>query len=152
MKYALGLDLGTTSIGWSVVNLDKNRIEDLGVRIFEKPEDPQDGKSLAVPRRTARSARRRLKRRRQRLNYLKQFFVKNSLLTDQQIEQLLTPHAGQLDPYVIRQKGLTERLSPEELFVALHHIAKRRGYKSNRKAVEENDTKGDGKKVLTAIN
>lgn len=41
MKYALGLDLGTTSIGWSVINLDKNRIEDLGVRIFEKPETPK---------------------------------------------------------------------------------------------------------------
>lgn len=75
MKYALGLDLGTTSIGWSVINLDKNRIEDLGVRIFEKPENPKDGKSLAVPRRTARSARRRLKRRRQRLNYLKHFLL-----------------------------------------------------------------------------
>lgn len=149
MKYALGLDLGTTSIGWSVINLDKNRIEDLGVRIFEKPENPKDGKSLAVPRRTARSARRRLKRRRQRLNYLKQFFIDNQLLTSTQIEQLLTPHAGQLDPYILRQKGLTEQLSPEELFIALHHIAKRRGYKSNRKAVEEKDP--EGSKVLSAI-
>lgn len=149
MKYALGLDLGTTSIGWSVINLDKNRIEDLGVRIFEKPETPKDGKSLAVPRRTARSARRRLKRRRQRLNYLKQFFIDNQLLSSVQIEQLLTPHAGQIDPYILRQKGLTEQLSPEELFVALHHIAKRRGYKSNRKAVEEKDP--EGSKVLSAI-
>lgn len=149
MKYALGLDLGTTSIGWSVINLDKNRIEDLGVRIFEKPENPKDGKSLAVPRRTARSARRRLKRRRQRLNYLKQFFIENQLLSSAQIEQLLTPHTGQLDPYILRQKGLTEQLSPEELFIALHHIAKRRGYKSNRKAVEEKDP--EGSKVLSAI-
>ena len=68
MKYSLGLDIGTASIGWAVVNLDKNRIEDLGVRIFERPEHPKSGESLAKPRRVARSARRRLRRRRQRLN------------------------------------------------------------------------------------
>ena len=75
IKYSLGLDIGTTSVGWAVVNLDKERIEDLGVRIFERPENPKNGKSLAEPRRTARSTRRRLRRRRQRLNYLKQFFI-----------------------------------------------------------------------------
>ena len=73
MKYSLGLDIGTTSVGWAVVNEDKQRIEDLGVRIFERPENPKNGESLAKPRREARSARRRLKRRRQRLDYLKHF-------------------------------------------------------------------------------
>ena len=62
MKYSLGLDIGTTSVGWSVVNLKKDRIEDLGVRIFERPENPKNGESLAKPRRDARSARRRLRR------------------------------------------------------------------------------------------
>lgn len=67
MKYSLGLDIGTTSIGWAVINEDKQRIEDLGVRIFECPENPRNGESLAKPRRDARSTRRRLKRRRERL-------------------------------------------------------------------------------------
>lgn len=37
MRYSLGLDIGTTSVGWAVINEDRNRIEDLGVRIFERP-------------------------------------------------------------------------------------------------------------------
>ena len=45
-KYSLGLDIGTTSIGWAMLDLDKDRIHDLGVRIFERPEDPQNGDSL----------------------------------------------------------------------------------------------------------
>lgn len=150
-KYALGLDIGTTSIGWSVVNLDKNRIEDLGVRIFEKPENPKNGKSLAEPRRAARSARRRLKRRRQRLNYLKDFFVKQDLLSSDRIEYVLSPeHNHEFNPYELREKGLEEKLEPEELFVALYHIAKRRGYKPNRRSLEESDD--EGRKVLGAIN
>lgn len=38
MAYAIGLDCGTTSVGWSVVQLDSNeepfRIIKLGSRIF----------------------------------------------------------------------------------------------------------------------
>ena len=89
IKYSLGLDIGTTSVGWAVVNLDKERIEDLGVRIFERPENPKNGKSLAEPRRTARSTRRRLRRRRQRLNYLKQFFINQGLLTKQEVDDII---------------------------------------------------------------
>lgn len=150
MKYSLGLDIGTTSVGWSVVNLKKDRIEDLGVRIFERPENPKNGESLAKPRRDARSARRRLRRRRQRLNYLKDFFVKNNILNHERIEYALSPeHNYEYNPYQLREKGLTEQLTPEELFVALYHIAKRRGYKSNRKSVEEKDAEGG--RVLKAI-
>lgn len=148
MKYSLGLDIGTSSIGWAVVDLENKRIHDVGVRIFEKPEDPQSGKSLAEPRRTARSARRRLRRRRQRLNTLKSFFVENSLLNIETLEQLLSPES-KLDPYSIRERATGERVSNEELFVALYHIAKRRGYKSNRKSLEEKDS--EGSRVLSAI-
>jgi len=148
-RYSLGLDIGTTSVGWAVANLEKQRIEDMGVRIFERPEDPKTGKSLAEPRRTARSARRRLKRRRQRLNALKAFFIENKLLTSDQIENLIIPSKEKPNPYLVREKGLSERLSNEELFVALRHIAKRRGYKSNRKSVEERDA--EGSRVLSAI-
>ena len=148
MKYSLGLDIGTTSIGWAVIDLEKQRIHDVGVRIFEKPEDPQSGKSLAEPRRTARSTRRRLKRRRQRLNALKSFFAENGLLTREKIEELLAP-SNQYDPYEIRARAVAEKVSNEELFLALYHIAKRRGYKSNRKSLEEKDT--EGSRVLSAL-
>lgn len=143
-KYSLGLDIGTSSIGWAVLDLDKERIHDLGVRIFERPEDPQNGDSLAKPRRDARSARRRLKRRRQRLNHLKQFFVDQNILTKDRVEEVLDYKSdfNKLDIYVLRSKALTEELSPEELLKVLYQIAKRRGFKSNRKVVEESDKEG----------
>ena len=153
MKYSLGLDIGTASIGWAVINEDKWRIEDLGVRIFERPENPKNGESLALPRRTARSTRRRFRRRRQRLDYLKRYFIINQLLTPEQIDELFCRNKkskhNRLDPYVIRRAAIFKKVSNEELFVALYHIAKRRGYKSNRKKVEENDK--DSGKVLAAI-
>ncbi len=143
-KYSLGLDIGTTSIGWAMLDLDKDRIHDLGVRIFERPEDPQNGDSLAKPRRDARSARRRLKRRRQRLNHLKQFFIDQKILTKDQVEGVLDYRSdfNKLDVYNLRAKALTEELSPEELLKVLYQIAKRRGFKSNRKVVEESDKEG----------
>ena len=143
-KYSLGLDIGTSSIGWAVLDLDKERIHDLGVRIFERPEDPQNGDSLAKPRRDARSARRRLKRRRQRLNHLKQFFIDQNILTKDQVEKVLnyTSDFNKLDVYELRAKALAEELSPEELLKVLYQIAKRRGFKSNRKVVEESDKEG----------
>lgn len=143
-KYSLGLDIGTSSVGWAILDLDKERIHDLGVRIFERPEDPQNGDSLAKPRRDARSARRRLKRRRQRLNHLKQFFVDQNILTKDQVEEVLNYKSdfNKLDVYDLRAKALTEELSPEELLKVLYQITKRRGFKSNRKVVEESDKEG----------
>lgn len=148
IRYSLGLDIGTTSVGWAVINEDKKRIEDLGVRIFERPEDPKTSESLAKPRREARSTRRRIKRRKQRLNYLKRFFIENKLLTKEQLKNIFSSNNN---PYKLREKALNQVVSNEELFVALYHIAKRRGYKSNRKKVEESAKEGDSKKVLGAV-
>ena len=150
-KYSLGLDIGTSSVGWAVLDLDKERIHDLGVRIFERPEDPQNGDSLAKPRRDARSARRRLKRRHQRLNHLKQFFVDQNILTKDQVEEVLNYKSdfNKLDVYALRAKALTEELSPEELLKVLYQITKRRGFKSNRKVVEESDKEGG--RVISAL-
>ena len=65
-KYAIGLDVGVTSVGWAIVALNEEeqpcRIIDLGSRIFDAAEQPKTGDSLAAPRREARSARRRLRR------------------------------------------------------------------------------------------
>ncbi len=114
MKYTLGLDLGTTSVGWAVVDNDKKRIMDLGVRIFESAENPKDGKSLAEPRRTARSMRRRLARRRYRLNKIKSIFINSKLLTSEEIERI---HKESNNPYQIRAEGLDRVLTNRELFI-----------------------------------
>jgi len=74
MRYRLGLDLGTTSIGWCLVRLNQKdnpvAIIKMGSRIFSDGRNPKDGSSLAVTRREARQARRRrdrLLKRKQRM-------------------------------------------------------------------------------------
>ncbi|MCL2659844.1 MAG: hypothetical protein FWD64_04910, partial [Acidobacteriaceae bacterium] len=73
-RYVLGLDLGSASLGWALIEIDENEtpisLLKAGVRIFEPGVDGtdmeiQEGKdqSKAVNRRTARLHRRQLRRR-----------------------------------------------------------------------------------------
>lgn len=80
LNYAIGLDIGITSVGWAVINLDLNRIEDLGVRIFNAAEN-KDGSSLALPRRIARGRRRLLRRRVYRLKRVRRLIVEKNSYT-----------------------------------------------------------------------
>ena len=62
-KYSLGLDIGTNSIGWAVVDenneiVKKNNFALWGVRMFEASSD-------ASEKRSNRNSRRRLQRRKQ---------------------------------------------------------------------------------------
>ena len=65
--YGIGLDIGVASVGWAVVGLNGTGepvgLHRLGVRIFDKAEQPKTGESLAAPRRMARGMRRRLRRK-----------------------------------------------------------------------------------------
>lgn len=72
-EYHIGLDIGTSSIGWAVTDSQFKlmRIKGktaIGVRLFE------EGKT-AAERRTFRTTRRRLKRRKWRLHYLDKIFA-----------------------------------------------------------------------------
>ncbi len=74
-KYNIGLDIGTTSVGWAVVESDtskiikkgKNRKSLWGVRLFEEA-------TTAEERRNYRSSRRRYERRKQRIGLLQDEF------------------------------------------------------------------------------
>lgn len=133
-KWRLGLDLGTNSIGWTVLGLDdENHPEtliDMGVRIFSDGRDPKTKEPLAVARRTARGIRRNLYRRKQRRR--KMF----KLLQEQKLYPASRDEAQQLkslNPYEMRVRALDEILKPYELGRALFHLSVRRGFKSNRK-------------------
>ena len=67
MRYTIGLDIGITSIGYSILKTDEdgnpNRIELLNSVIFPLAENPKDGSSLAAPRREKRGLRRRNRRK-----------------------------------------------------------------------------------------
>ena len=89
MEKILGLDIGIASIGYSVVNYDDTNftgeILKTGVRVFEACEVAKTKAPLNAERRTFRSARRRLSRRSGRLRAIKQLFISNNLLTENEI-------------------------------------------------------------------
>lgn len=151
MRYSVGLDIGVASVGYSVLALDSNdtpyRIEMLGSRIFDKAEHPKDGSSLAKPRREARSARRRLRRHRHRLERIRGLIVSVGLLTKEELGSL---YDGVLDDiYELRTRALDKVVSEKELARIMIHLAQRRGYKSNRKsAAAEGEENG---RLLTAV-
>src|SRR5690606_16870054 len=110
--------------GFALVDHDQKQIVTCGVHCFEKAEVPKTGASLALPRRTARGARRRLRRRSQRLRQLKALFLKHGLLNTEEVDniQFLT------SPWALRKEALDRLLSGPELARVLLHIAKRRGF------------------------
>ncbi len=145
MRYILGLDIGISSVGWSILNNDAERLERSGVRIFAKAEDPKTGESLALPRRTARSMRRRVRRRAHRLERLRRLFSRQGIGGVEEIELFL---AQNLNPYTLRSEGLERRLNPQEWIKALYHISARRGFKSNRKSEAK---EAEGGKLLAGV-
>lgn len=152
----LGIDIGISSVGWALVDYDKrnslnNKIIKSGVRIFTIAENPKTGESLALPRRLARGARKTNKRKKQRIKAIKYLFIKylNISKDDLFAKENIFNNKKQKDVWQLRDKALKRELTNIEFARVLTHIAKRRGYKSNRKVDELGNS--DGKKVLTAI-
>ena len=143
LKYRLGLDLGTNSIGWAALRLDENDapcgILDMGVRVFPDGRNPQDKQSLAVQRRVPRGQRRRRDRYLQRRADLLDALVACGLMPPDENARKVVE---QLDPYKLRTRALDRPLRPFELGRALFHLNQRRGFKSNRKADEDSDESG----------
>ncbi len=149
MNYILGLDIGIASVGWAAVALnaadEPYKILDLNSRIFEAAEQPKTGASLAAPRREARGSRRRTRRRRHRMERLRHLFVREGLMTADTLAALFEAPA---DVYQLRAEGLSRRLDEGEWARVLYHIAKHRGFKSNRKGAASDADEG---KVLDAV-
>lgn len=153
-KIVLGLDLGITSIGWALANVDdenetNNKIIDSGVRIFTIAEHPKDGKSLALPRREARSARHTTKRKAQKIRAVKRLLVSEKTITTSELENLFIGNKKQKDVWDLRREALYRVLDNKELARIMIHLAKHRGYASNRKSEEPTDN--EGKAVLSGI-
>ena len=89
MNYRIGLDIGIASVGWAVILNDSMdnpaHIMDVGVRIFDKAENPKDGKALAAPRRESRCARRRNGRRKHRINRVKYLLTSSGVIDSEKI-------------------------------------------------------------------
>lgn len=150
MKYGIGIDVGIASVGFAVVGLSDGEepcgILRTGSRIFKKAEHPKTGESLAAPRREARSARRRLRRHKHRLERIKGLIVSKNILSTDELASL---YAGKLeDIYSLRTFALDNPISSTEFARILIHLAQRRGFKSNRKSDALDKEQG---KLLSAV-
>lgn len=113
-KLVLGLDIGITSVGWGLVDIENNDIIDKGVRLF-----PEGTAADNLKRRTKRGSRRLKRRRQQRIIDLKNLLQEHKIINDD-----FKPLSN---PYEIRVKGLKQQLTNEELATAFLHMVKRRG-------------------------
>lgn len=137
LDYRIGLDIGIASVGWAVLQNNSQdepvHIVDLGVRIFDKAEMPKTGESLAGPRRAARTTRRRLRRRKHRLDRIK-WLLSSEGMMDIDTYEKRCQSAKLPDVYELRYQALDRKLKDEELVQVLLYIAKHRGFRSTRKA------------------
>ena len=152
---------------------ESGKILDAGARIFPAAEQSgkQAGESPAKPRREARSQRRRSGRRAARLLQIRRLLVRRGALPREVLridesgrksideEKIARLHSRQNESenaWRLRVEGLDRQLAPREWAVVLTHLAKRRGYRSNRKeeaAIEadKSEEAEEKKKVLAAV-
>ncbi|MCG8411136.1 MAG: type II CRISPR RNA-guided endonuclease Cas9 [Bacteroidales bacterium] len=161
MKRILGLDLGTNSIGWAIVDKENQEIIDSGVRIF--PEGVvaktigtgDKEQSNNATRREKRQSRRQYYRRRLRKIQLLRLLIQQEMcpLSENDIntwknkkewkDNEVFPQTKEfkqwiaLNPYELRDKALSGDLTLMELGRILYHFIQRRGFLSGRKNNED---------------
>ncbi len=175
--YILGLDIGTSSIGWAILRARDGKptgLERTGVRIFQAGMDGSieagRGEPRNAKRRQMRQQRRQTERRSRRMRKLFRLLQRNGLLPEGRPsevlpvldQQILTRYSAtgadsrkardrlaHILPYWLRTRALDQKLASYELGRAIYHLAQRRGYSSNRRVPEADDEeKGD---VLAGI-
>jgi CRISPR-associated endonuclease Csn1 len=146
MAKTLGLDIGTNSIGWCLVE-DGKRIIGMGSRIFpvgvKEDSYAKSGteESRNAARRMARGIRRGYDRYKQRRAKLDALLTKHGMMFDKKVSL----PAKKL--YGLRKEALDRKLELEELGRIFFLMNQRRGFKSNRKEAAK---EGDDEKKLTA--
>ena len=127
MKRILGLDLGTNSIGWALVDEAENKDErssivKLGVRVNPLTVDEltnfEKGKSITTnaDRTLKRGMRRNLQRYKLRRETLMEVLKEHKLITE---DTILSENGNRttFETYRLRAKAATEKISLEELRV-----------------------------------
>lgn len=142
MKRVLGLDLGSTSIGWAVIEehseeiiddktpLSKDTILGLGSRII--PLNPDESTQFSKGQALTKNADRTAKRT-QRKGY-DRYQLRRSLLMDK-LSSLgmysgTTLKCSKLELWGLRAKAVNEQISLLELGRVLCHINQKRGYRT----------------------
>lgn len=157
MSKTLGLDLGTNSIGWAVIENSRGEetiLEDKGVIIFSEGVKSEKGiESSKAAERTEKRSARRIKFRRKLRKYetLKALIdMEMCPLMKEELEQyrksgfkkypsnpefinwLLTDDNINKNPYYFRHRASKGSIAKLDLGRAFYHMAQRRGFLSNR--------------------
>lgn len=150
MKKILGLDLGTNSIGWAHViegeTPEQSSIERIGVRVNPLTTDEQTnfekGKPITInaDRTLKRGARRGLDRYQMRRKYLIDLLKRESIINEHTKlteDGKYTTH----ETWRLRAESVSQKIEKDQLARVFLAINKKRGYKSSRKA--KNDEEGE---------
>lgn len=150
MKKILGLDLGITSIGWAYViegeSPELSEIKQIGVRVnsltidektnFEKGKPITTNADRTLKRGTRRNLDRFQIRRKNLIEILTNAKIIHSISTLNEDGKDTT-----FETWKLRAKVASERIELNEFARILLAINKKRGYKSSRKAKNEEDGK-----------
>lgn len=165
MKKILGLDLGSTSVGWGFIHEDdeNSKIIGAGVRVVpistDEANDFQKGNAISINknRTIARGARRGLQRFKLRRNALLRIF-KSIGFIDKNFKYAEIGKDSTHQSYAIRAKAAEMQVSPDDLVRVFLMINKKRGYKSGRKGqdgttdgIEQMGQAIDGMQVATEL-
>lgn len=145
MKRVLGLDLGSSSIGWAIVEENSNevvldvvdtaqedRIIAIGSRII--PLNDDEGKQFSKGQTITKNADRTAKRT-QRKGYDRYQLRRATLLkklTELGMYSGTTLRLSTLDLWGLRAKSVSEQISPLELGRVICHINQKRGYRTTK--------------------
>ena len=157
MALVFGLDIGTTSVGFAVIDHDSElasgKIHRLGARIFPEARDPK-GVPLNQDRRQARLRRRQLRRRRERRRVLSDQLCAAGLLPPRNSPDW--DRVMKRDPYDLRRRAFEgETLLPHEIGRAIYHLAQRRHFRGRdidevSDAADDAANDADNKKATSA--
>lgn len=160
-KTILGLDLGTTSIGWAYViegeTPEKSAIKQIGVRVNPLTVDEQTNFEKGKPittnaeRTLKRSARRNLERFKIRRENLIELLVESKVI---EVSTVLTESGKEttFETWRLRSKAASEKIELTEFARILLAINKKRGYKSSRKTKGDEDGKAvDGMAIAKRL-
>ncbi len=145
--YTLGLDIGIGSCGWALLDMSEGRIVDLGVRLWDVPQEPKTKESTATTRRNARSARRNTKRTADRKKHCLKLLKQEGLVPEDASAQWMQTTKGDKPTLALRDRGLSRQLNDREWAQVLYSLCCRRGYIPHGEGSDD----VEGKKVLKAI-
>ncbi len=145
-EYNIGLDIGTSSVGWAIVEKDTQKIIKKagkalwGVRLFDLAE-------TAEMRRNFRSTRRRYDRRRSRIKLLQELFANSMNNIDPDFFKKLQESKYHKDD----KQNKTVDISKEEKLLSIEYNKKYKTIYHLRKELIENPEKVDLRLVYLAI-